>query len=103
MGATYDVSITLSRRLRDGRLLSLASLGVDDLVLAAPRLALVLTEVRTGGGGVGPSDDNWSEWSSLLNSSKSRFRLVPLIGIASPCALIGEDGSKLVDGTNASG
>lgn len=46
------------RRLREGRLDSLASRGVEDLVLAAPVLALVLTVARTGGGGVGPSDDN---------------------------------------------
>lgn len=65
---TYDVSMTFSRRLRDGRV-SLASRGVEDLVLGAPRLALVLIEDRTGGGGVGPSEDNWSEWSSLVNSS----------------------------------
>lgn len=58
-GITYEVFITLSLRLRDGRFASLLTRGVEALVLDAPTLALVLTEARVvGGGGVGPSEDN---------------------------------------------
>ena len=71
---------------------SLAALGVDARVLATPTLSLL---VIGGGGAFGDEvrnddegEDNLDE-SSRVNSSKSRFRLVPLIGGNS--AVAGED------------